>query len=241
MRLLDRRVLAHEALLRWQHPTRGLLGPAQFLEVVLDSEFESPVTDWILMQACRDAAAQPWGTRRVNVNVSSLQVGRRDLPDVIRRCLDETGLDARHLVLELTEDRLLSRPDGPALLEGLREIGVGLAIDDFGTGFAGLGYLQRFPAITAVKLDRSFIAGLGTDPVSEHIVSAVVQLARACGIGLVTEGVETQVQADELLHLGVEHAQGWLLGVPVPLMPADPAPAAPSPAEPSPTEPSPAD
>ena len=241
VRLLDRRVLAHEALLRWQHPTRGLLGPAQFLEVVLDSEFESPVTDWILMQACRDAAAQPSGTRRVNVNVSSLQVGRRDLPDVIRRCLDETGLDARHLVLELTEDRLLSRPDGPALLEGLREIGVGLAIDDFGTGFAGLGYLQRFPAITAVKLDRSFIAGLGTDPVSEHIVSAVVQLARACGIGLVTEGVETQVQADELLHLGVEHAQGWLLGVPAPLTPADPAPAAPSPAEPSPVEPSPAD
>ena len=217
VRLRDRQVLAHEALLRWQHPTRGLLEPEQFLEVVLDSEFEGPVTDWAILQACRDAVARPSGTQRVNVNVSSLQVGRGDLPDVIRRCLSATGLDAHHLVLELTEDRLLSRPDGPALLEGLREIGIGLSIDDFGTGFAGLGYLQRFPAITAVKLDRSFIAGLGTDPVSEHIVSAVVQLARACGIGLVTEGVETQAQADELARLGVEAAQGWLFGAPAPM------------------------
>ena len=217
VRLQDRQVVGHEALLRWQHPTRGLLEPAQFLEVILDSEFESPVTDWILLQACRDAVARPSGPRRVNVNVSSLQVGRRDLPEVIARCLRSTGLDACHLVLELTEDRLLSRPDGPALLERLGKLGVGLAIDDFGTGFAGLGYLQRFPAITAVKLDRSFIADLGTDPVSEHVVSAVVQLTRSCGLGLVTEGVETPEQAGQLARLGVECAQGWLFGRPAPL------------------------
>lgn len=217
VRLEDAVVVGHEALLRWDHPRLGLLAPAQFLDVVLDSEYESPVTDWVIAQACRDAATRPVGSRRVAVNVSSLQVGRRDLPEVVRRALDETGLDAHDLVLELTEDRLLSRPDGQEVLDRLRNEGVSIAIDDFGTGWAGLGYLQRFPSVDVVKLDRSFVSGLGGNPISGHIVRSVVELAGRCGLTLVVEGVETEQQARVLRELGATHAQGYLFGRPEPL------------------------
>jgi diguanylate cyclase (GGDEF)-like protein/PAS domain S-box-containing protein len=216
VRLADGAVVGYEALLRWQHPRRGLLLPAQFLDVVLDSEYESPVTDWLLRQAVQDAARLP-DEVRVSVNVSSLQVGRRDLPDVVQSALQAVGLAPDRLMLELTEDRLLSRADGPQLLERLRAIGLGLAIDDFGTGYAGLGYLQRFPALSVVKLDRDFVAGLGVSPVSEHIVRSVADLTRGCGLQLITEGVETVQQAECLLGLGVAYAQGHFFGAPQPL------------------------
>ncbi len=216
VRVGSREVVAHEALLRWEHPTRGLLMPAQFLDVILDSEYESPVTDWILGQAARDTAGLD-DHLRVSVNVSSLQVGRRDLPGVVQNALHDAGLAPRRLVLELTEDRLLSRSDGPDLLARLRAIGVSLALDDFGTGYAGLGYLQRFPTLDVIKLDKAFVAGLGREPVSEHIVRSVVELARGCGLQLVTEGVESEAQAEALLALGVRHAQGYLFGRPAPI------------------------
>ncbi|MCW2674358.1 MAG: hypothetical protein JWP14_2947 [Frankiales bacterium] len=216
VRLSDGFVTGHEALLRWQHPTRGLLMPGQFLDVVLDSEYESPVTDWVLHRAAADAARLDLASR-VSVNVSSLQVGRRDLPAVVRSALDAAGLAPDRMVLELTEDRLLSRSDGPQLLARLRSVGISLAIDDFGTGYAGLGYLQRFPTLDVVKLDRAFVAGLGQEPVSEHIVRSVVELTRGCGLQLVTEGVETEQQADHLRALGVQLAQGYLFGRPVPV------------------------
>jgi diguanylate cyclase (GGDEF)-like protein/PAS domain S-box-containing protein len=216
VRLADRAVIGREALLRWQHPKRGLLQPAEFLEGILDSEFESPLTDWILRRACLDAATYPERSRTVTVNVSSLQVGRSDLPDVVGRCLAESGLNPSDLVLELTEDRLLSRPDGSQLLDRLHALGVSIAIDDFGTGYAGLGYLQRFSAIGVVKLDRSFVAGLGQEPFSEHIIRAVVKLTRDCGLRLVTEGVETELQARLLQQLGVTYGQGYLFGKPAP-------------------------
>jgi EAL domain-containing protein (putative c-di-GMP-specific phosphodiesterase class I) len=217
VRLQDRQVIGHEALLRWHHPTRGLLAPADFLDVILDSEYESLVTDWVLQRACLDTAKQPEECRKVSVNVSSLQVGRPDLPDVIRTCLSRSGLQPSDLVLELTEDRLLARRDGAQLLEALRDIGVSVAIDDFGTGYGGLGYLQRFSSsINIVKLDRSFITGLGVDHICEPIVHAVAELARSCGLLLVTEGVETEQQAEILRRLGVPTAQGYLFGRPQP-------------------------
>jgi diguanylate cyclase (GGDEF)-like protein/PAS domain S-box-containing protein len=218
VRLADHAVTGHEALLRWQHPRHGLLMPSQFLDVVLDSEYESPVTDWVISRACQDAMLRPSGARRVSVNVSSHQVGRRELPAVIARCLHQTGLDPRDLVLELTEDRLLSRADGAERLEALHALGVVLAIDDFGTGYAGLGYLQRFAALDIVKLDRSFVARLGFDQVSSNIVQAMVDLARGCGLLLVTEGVETEEQEVRLAALGVELAQGYRFGRPLPLV-----------------------
>ena len=216
VRLADRHVVGYEALLRWQHPVRGLLLPCQFMDVVLDSEYESPVTDWVLRTATAAAATLPDDTR-VSVNVSSLQVVRRDLPGVVSEALKDSGLAPERLLVELTEDRLLSRADGPELLDRLRSLGVHLAIDDFGTGYAGLGYLQRFPALDVMKLDQSFVAGIGCSPVSEHIVRSVVELSRGCGLQLITEGVETQEQAEQLAALGVTYAQGYFFGRPAPL------------------------
>lgn len=217
VRLADGSVVGHQAQLRWEHPRLGMLTPSQFLDVLLDSEHESAVTDWVLAQACREAATRPAGARRVAVQLSSLQVGRSDLPDVVRRALCASGLAASDLVVELTEDRLLSRPDGHAALERLRAAGVSIAIDDFGTGWAGLGHLQRFPSVNVVKLDRSFVAGLGRDAISGHIVQAVVELTARCGLTLVVEGVETEQQAELLRALGVTYAEGGLFGEPAPL------------------------
>jgi EAL domain-containing protein (putative c-di-GMP-specific phosphodiesterase class I) len=174
------------------------------------------VTDWIIRRACLDAVTHPEGFRRVSVNVSSLQVGRVDLPDVITRCLAESGLAASDLVLELTEDRLLSRPDGAQLLERLHAIGIGIAIDDFGTGYAGFGYLLRFTSIGIVKLDRSFVLALADTPLTEHIIRATVDLTNAGGLRLVVEGIETELEASQLLALGVTYGQGYLFGKPQP-------------------------
>jgi diguanylate cyclase (GGDEF)-like protein/PAS domain S-box-containing protein len=220
IRLADQAVVGHEALLRWQHPRLGLLGPERFLDVVLNSEYESPVTDWVLREACAQAADHDG---IVTVNVSSVQVTRRDLPAVVEDALARAGLSPTRLVLELTEDRLLSRPDGAAHLADLRDLGVGIALDDFGTGYAGLEYLLRFDALTAVKLDRSFVVGLGRNPASERITRAVVGLAEDCGLDLVVEGVEDQAQATAVRELGVPYAQGWFYGVPVPWSDVRPA------------------
>ncbi|MCU1677173.1 MAG: hypothetical protein JWM93_1931 [Frankiales bacterium] len=215
VRLSDGSTIAHEALLRWQHPRRGLLTPTDFLHVILDSDFETPVTNWVLRQACQDASRREPGMRRVSVNVSSVQVGRADLPDFVLSCLTESSLQPPDLVLELTEDRLLSRGDGPELLQRLRDLGLSLAIDDFGTGYAGLQYLQRFPAVNMIKLDRSFISGIGSGAVSDSIVRGIVDIARGCGLTLVTEGVETAAQAAFLRAVGVEAGQGHYFGEPV--------------------------
>jgi diguanylate cyclase (GGDEF)-like protein/PAS domain S-box-containing protein len=224
VRLADRAVVGHEALLRWKHPRHGLLAPAEFLDVILDSEYESLVTDWVIGRACLDTAGRPPASRKVNVNVSSLQVGRADLPDVIRRSLALSGLEPSDLVLELTEDRLLDRADGAQLLQALRDLGVSIAIDDFGTGYGGLGYLQRFSSsINVVKLDRSFITEVDRDVASEQIVRAVVELSRGCGLLLVAEGVETEQQAAVLQRLGVPNVQGYLFGRPAPQTACDSA------------------
>ena len=149
--------------------------------------------------------------------MSSVQVCRPDLPRVVAEALRAADLAPEHLVLELTEDRLLARPDGDVLLRRLKEVGVVLAVDDYGTGYAGLSYLERFDAVSVVKLDRSFTASLGAKPVSEHIVRSVVALARDCGLALVAEGVETQEQVALLRACGVRLGQGYLFGRPVPV------------------------
>jgi diguanylate cyclase (GGDEF)-like protein/PAS domain S-box-containing protein len=222
VRLTDRAPVMHEALLRWQHPNRGLLHPGDFLPVVLDSEHEGPVTEWVLDRACRDAVAQLPGDRTVTVNLSSPQISRRDMPEVVAGCLARHGLRADELVLEIIEDRLMTHPEGPELLGALAATGVRLAVDDYGTGFSGLGYLLRYRSLSVLKLDRSFTAGVCDDPVSAHIVRSTLALAEGCGLQLVVEGVETEEQAAALARLGVRYAQGYLFGRPAPLGPAAP-------------------
>jgi EAL domain-containing protein (putative c-di-GMP-specific phosphodiesterase class I) len=209
--------VGYEALLRWRHPERGLLTPESFLDVIVDSEYETPVTDWVLSQATADAARWPDGsTPTVSVNLTVFQLARTDLPRVVASALHRSGLPAGRLIVEVTEDRFLERADGVAQLAGLRELGVKIAIDDFGTGFAGLGYVQRLP-IDTIKIDRSFVSLLPSHATSGHIVRAIFDLATACDLRVVAEGVETDEQLVALAGHGVLIAQGHLFGRAAPL------------------------
>jgi diguanylate cyclase (GGDEF)-like protein/PAS domain S-box-containing protein len=217
VRMADRETIGYEALLRWRHPERGLLSPQSFLDVIVDSEYETPVTDWVISRATADAARWPDGSHpTISVNLTVFQLARTDLPRVVSDALRRSGLPARNLVIEVTEDRFLERAEGVAQLGRLRELGVRIAIDDFGTGFAGLGYVQRLP-IDTIKIDQSFVHLLPSHAISGHIVRAIFELATACNLRVVAEGVETAEQLDALSRHGVTIAQGHLFGFPLPL------------------------
>jgi diguanylate cyclase (GGDEF)-like protein len=212
VRISDARVLGYEALLRWQHPTRGLLLPAAFLSVLEDGDSDSPVAEWVLERVCADAAS--WGgSEFVSVNISPRQLARPELARRVASVLERTGLDADRLWVEITEDRPVDAQQDIADVRRLRDLGVHVVLDDFGSGYAGLSYLQRLPA-DVVKIDAGFIAGIAEDPVSRGIVGAVVGLAEVLGLSVVGEGVETAAQADILHTLGVTLGQGFLWGRP---------------------------
>jgi diguanylate cyclase (GGDEF)-like protein len=207
--------IGYEALLRWEHPTQGLLAPGAFLDVLEDSDSDSPVAEWVLERACSDAAAWPDGLF-VSVNVSPRQLARPELARRVSDALSRTGLAPDRLWIEVTEDRPLDAHQDIADVLRLRDLGVQVALDDFGTGYAGLTYLQRLPADT-VKIDMVFVQRVVDDAVSRGIVSAVVGLAHALGLRVVAEGVETEEQAAALAELGVVWAQGYLWGAPAPM------------------------
>ncbi|MDT7547145.1 MAG: hypothetical protein QOE99_3255 [Actinomycetota bacterium] len=216
VRMADHETIGYEALLRWRHPERGLLSPHSFLDVIVDSEYETPVTDWVISQATADAAHWPDGSHpTVSVNLTVFQLARTDLPRVVSEALRRSGLPASSLVIEVTEDRFLERAEGVAQLARLRDLGVRIAIDDFGTGFAGLGYVQRLP-IDTLKIDQSFVRLLPSHAISGHIVRAIFELATACNLRVVAEGVETTEQLAALTEHGVTVAQGHLFGYPMP-------------------------
>jgi diguanylate cyclase (GGDEF)-like protein/PAS domain S-box-containing protein len=217
VRMADRETIGYEALLRWRHPERGLLSPPSFLDVIVDSEYETPVTDWVISRATADAAHWPDGSHpTISVNLTVFQLARTDLPRVVSDALRRSGLPAESLVIEVTEDRFLERAEGASQLARLRELGVRIAIDDFGTGFAGLGYVQRLP-IDTLKIDQSFVRLLPSHAISGHIVRAIFELATACNLRVVAEGVETNEQLAALSQHGVTIAQGHLFGFPMPL------------------------
>ena len=216
--------IGYEALLRWQHPTRGLLLPADFLSVVLDGDLDGPVTQWVLETACADIAAvhRTTGTRPfVSVNLSPRQLGRADLAREVSAALDHAGLSARLLWLEITEEHLLDGRHRP-MLDRLHTLGCRIVLDDFGTGYSGLSYLQQLP-VNVLKIDREFIARIGADRVSSGITAAMADLADVLGIRVVAEGVETAEQAELLRGMGVPLAQGYLFGRPAPLVDGQPA------------------
>ena len=207
-------VVGVEALLRWQHPSRGLLPPSEFLDVAEAPALVVPVGDWVLATAVAQAAAwhRALGDRApvMWVNISCDQLGRQHLTGVVDRLLTQEALPLGFLGIEVTERQLARRADDIATdLQELRRLGVALAVDDFGTGYASLDYLRRF-AFDEVKIDRSFVAGL-QDKTDAAVIASIIALARSLDLTVVAEGVETQDQHDFLRRLGCGVAQGYLL------------------------------
>lgn len=207
--------VGQEALVRWQHPTRGLLSPAWFLPVAEESGLIEDLGRWVLLEAARTTAGSP-GTGYVAVNVSPSQLMRSGLLGDIETVLEQTRLPPSRLVVELTESVMLgAAPAGRKELQRLDELGVRLMVDDFGTGFSALSYLRDLP-VSGIKVDRSFTAGLGQDAQCDRIVEALAGLAHGLGVDLVAEGVETERQRTLLTRIGCLHAQGYLFGRPAP-------------------------
>ena len=219
VRMPERRIVGFEALVRWQHPGQGLLPPSEFVPVAEDSGLIVEIDLLILHSASRILAA--WKRRfpglslRLSVNVSGRTFVDPALTAHVTEALEASGLSADELYLEITETMLVEDIDSTTtVVEQIKQLGIQLAIDDFGTGYSSLLYLKRFP-IGILKIDRSFIDGLGIDREDEVIVKAVIGVARALGIALVAEGVETDRQLQMLEDLGCDFVQGYGLGRPM--------------------------
>jgi diguanylate cyclase (GGDEF)-like protein len=205
-----------EALVRWRHPTRGLIPPDQFIPLAEESGLIVPLGEWVLRRACDDAASWP-ADIKVAVNLSPVQFKQAELFDVIQSALRSSGLPPERLEIEITESVLLeSAVENHAFIEKLKSIGISLALDDFGTGYSSLSCLTAFP-FDKIKIDKSFIGSLMKSYKSSAIVSSIVTLARGLDISITAEGVETREQFERLRTLGVHFAQGYLLGRPVPI------------------------
>jgi len=210
-----------EALVRWRHPERGMLDPAEFVSIAEDSGLMEPIGRWVQERACRQA--QEWHQLRpdarpldVAVNLSARQVSHRDLPEVVEEVIARTGLDPIHLRLEITEGVLVEESaTAISSLQRLNELGVRLVLDDFGTGYSSLAYLNRFP-FHALKIDRSFVEALGIEQEATAIVEAIIGMARALSLEVIAEGVESEVQLSELRRLGCDYAQGHLFHAAMP-------------------------
>jgi diguanylate cyclase (GGDEF)-like protein/PAS domain S-box-containing protein len=202
-----------EALLRWRHPTRGLLLPREFLDVAEDRRMMVPIGEWVLQRAWEQAAEwyRRYGARAptVAINVSSEQVGRYALLAQARSLVEDGALPADRLCMEITERQVIDLTGSAAAeLHGLAELGIRLAVDDFGTGYAGFDYLRRLP-VHVLKIDRSFVAGLGRDRTDTAITHSIVALGEALDLTVVAEGVEAADQHDLLRELGCPQGQGW--------------------------------
>ena len=208
-----------EALLRWEHPTQGMLLPDKFIELAEKTGLIIPIGDWVLNEACRQMRVwhlQGYTNWRIAVNLSALQFCHTELVHSVAKALATHGLPANSLTLEITETTAMSDADASmTVLNQLSEMGVDLSIDDFGTGYSSLMYLKRLPA-NELKIDRGFVRDLERDSDDAAIVSAIVALGQALGLRIVAEGVETDMQQDFLTQLGCDSLQGYLLGHPLP-------------------------
>lgn len=212
--LASGRISGVEALLRWRHPTRGLVAPAEFIPVAEDSGLIVPIGAWVLEAACRQS--QRWraaGLRPLGmaVNLSGRQFGDPDLVWLVKRVLTETGLDPGSLELELTESILMDRvEDNAATLRDIKQLGVRLALDDFGTGYSSLSHLSRFP-VDRLKIDRAFVQNMAQGTGQGAIATAIITMAHALGLVVTAEGVETEAQRQLLRAQGCDEIQGYLL------------------------------
>lgn len=218
-RLGDSKVMGYEALIRWNHPQRGLLRPLDFIKIAEDSGLIEAI-DWRLFElSCRLLAQQGPGEAFITFNVSALHLRHADFDVRILKMLERSNLAPSRLVTEVTEGALLDNPESVrAVLDRLRSVGVGAALDDFGTGYSSLSYLHSLP-LRMLKIDRAFVqeldkSGSGN---STTVVAAILALAHALNIQVIAEGIETQAQLDALVHMGCEMGQGYLLGSPAPM------------------------
>jgi diguanylate cyclase (GGDEF)-like protein len=202
-----------EALLRWQHPTRGWVMPGEFIAIAEESGLILPIGDWVIREACRQARLwqlQGLPPLRVAVNVSPLQFRQPNFVDEVRRALESNSLEAGYLEIELTEAALMSNAEkSVAMLEQLSRLGIVVAMDDFGTGYSSMSYLQRFP-IDKLKIDISFIRNLSSNPDDVSIVGAIISLGHGLRLKVVAEGVETAEQLALLKQMGCDQYQGFL-------------------------------
>lgn len=216
--LASNTITGAEALVRWNHPTRGLVSPADFIALAEDSGQIVSIGKWVMRESCLQA--KRWIEAgltgfKIAVNVSIRQLHEASFIDTVQEILDETGLDAGSLIIELTENMIMENAEtNVGKLQRLRDIGVGLSIDDFGTGYSSLAYLQRFP-VDQLKIDRSFVSEIVDADSEVPIVKAIVSLAHDLGMTVVAEGVETRLQLDRLRGLQCEEFQGYLISRPV--------------------------
>ena len=209
-------IFGFEALLRWRHPRRGLVAPAEFIAIAEESGLIAPIGEWVLREACREAASWPL-PKAVGVNLSPKQFLKDGLPQFVHAVLLETGLAPHRLELEITESVLIddfSRVS--AMLRQLKALGVRVAMDDFGTGYSSLSYLHSFP-FDKIKIDASFVSSLHVNPSSVAVIRAIVGLGGGLGVPLIAEGVETEEQLEFLRSAGCPEAQGFLIGAPQPI------------------------
>ena len=214
--LRRRTVSGFEALLRWRHPERGMVSPAQFIPIAEDLRLIAPIGDWVLRRACDDAGSWPEHVK-IAVNLSPMQFRTDDLVSTVERALARSGLPAHRLEIEITESTLLQNNDKVmSTLHQLHALGVRIALDDFGTGYSSLSYLRSFP-FDKIKIDQSFVRDIGSRPDCLAIVTSIASLARQLGMSTTAEGVETAEQLTELQAAGCDEVQGFYFDRPKPL------------------------
>ena len=206
-----------EALLRWRHPSLGMISPARFIPIAEETGLIARIGEWVLWQACHDAATWPENVA-VAVNLSPVQFRSSNLVQTVRSSLDASGLPPQRLELEITESALLKDSDKVlATLHELRDLGVEIALDDFGTGYSSLSYLRSFP-FDKIKIDQSFVREMDCRPDCLAIVQSVAQLAQKLGMATTAEGVETLEQLDQVRKAGCTQAQGYYFDQPKPVL-----------------------
>jgi EAL domain-containing protein (putative c-di-GMP-specific phosphodiesterase class I) len=212
------RPVGAEALVRWEHPDRGLIGPGEFIALAEETGLIMSIGTHVLREACRQARSWQAQNHRlaIKVNLSARQFVHPNLAGVVADILAETGIDPALVYLEITETVLMEDVESTSgALTELKSLGVSLTVDDFGTGYSSLAYLKRFP-VDELKIDRDFVAGLLTDQEDSAIVTAIINLAHTLGVVAVAEGVEGAEQAQRLLELGCDFGQGFHFGRPLP-------------------------
>lgn len=216
----EKRLYGFEALVRWNHPTRGVMGPGQFLPVAEETGMMATIGEKVLREACAQAAV--WNhlspdarNVKMSVNIAEQQLLDGKFPALVSEILDWSGLPPEQLVLEIIEDVVVDHLDGLSTLRELRALGVDLAIDDFGTGQSSLSYVKQFDMVSALKIDKTFVDDMGDGSPNRAIIEAIVAMAKALNLRIIAEGVESREQVNQLLGFGVDIMQGFLFNMPV--------------------------